>query len=307
MIDEYALIHDIFDPAAYSHPELINVCLPFLREPLMKEALVRNLADGAWQRYTGTLPFTPHRLCMELVRKLDKGNRLRSFRRCMTTDPTDIPGWCHEAAASHSAEALTAIISTHASVAGLPRLGMTNIEKVTSSPWWADRTSSRTMNRSLTDYQQALTPILRHANSVMFIDPNLDPSAMNYQSFGNILALAGGRRLPPHIEIHRSFCEGDGPRRTFPTDVEWRRRFTGLAIQAQKNGIHLEVFGWDDFHDRYLIADIIGLQVGAGFDTTTNPHATTTWARLGRQDIDRFTKHFSREARPDALRWHISW
>ena len=307
MLDEYALIPDIFDSTAYSLPGLVDVCLPHLREPLMKEAIVRDLANGAWQRCVGAPPFTPHRLCLELLRKLASGNRLRTFPRCGAADPVDIPGWCQEAIAAHASAPITAIIGTHASVTANRGKGFTDIEKITSAQWWQNRSPSRTMARTLADFRQTLTPILRHANSVMFIDPNLDPSARNYRDFGQILALAAGRHPGPHIEIHRSLCEGDGQRRTFPDKIEWKRRFDGLAAQAKQGGIHLEVFGWDDFHDRYLITDIIALQIGAGFDTTTDPNATTTWARLGRDDIDKFTRHFDPAARPGALRWRLTW
>jgi len=307
MLDEYALIPDIFDPSAYSRPGLIDVCLPHLREPLMKEAIVRDMAGDAWRRFIGAPPFTPHRLCLELLRKLERGNRLRSFPRCGAADPTDVSGWCQEAIASNAREALTAVITTHASAALHRRHDFTDIERITAAQWWHDRSPSRTMARSLAAYQQALRLILRHANSAMFIDPNLDPSAYNYQFFDQILALAGNRRPAPRIEIHRSHCLGDGQGRTFPTEAEWRKRFAGLATKAQGFGIQIEVFGWDDFHYRLLITDIIGISVEAGFDTTNDPNAITPWGRLGRQDLDRFTRDYDPAGRPSALRWRIRW
>lgn len=307
MLDEYALIPDIFDPTAYSRPGLAEICLPHLREPLMKEAIVRDLAGGAWQRFLGAPPFTPHRLCIELLKNLASANRLRPFQRCGAADPVDVPTWCREALAAHAVEAVTAIIATHASVAAQRGSEITDIEKITSAPWWANRSPSKTMVRSLANYQQVLSPILRHANSVMFIDPNLDPTSRNYRDFSQILSLASGRRPSLRIEIHRSLCEGDGPGRTFPIETEWKRRFNGLAAQARQSGIHLEVYGWDDFHDRYLIADIIGLHVGAGFDTTTNPRDSTTWGRLGRKDLDHFSAHFHPAKRPADLRWRLTW
>ena len=50
------------------------------------------------------------------------------------------------------------------------------------------------------------------------------------------------------------------------------------------------VYFWDDMHDRYLISDIVGVQMPNGFDTTTAPNSITTWSRLScnaRDDIQR--------------------
>jgi hypothetical protein len=50
--------------------------------------------------------------------------------------------------------------------------------------------------------------------------------------------------------------------------------------------LSVEVFIWDNFHDRYLITDLIGISAPNGFDTTTNPRDMTTWTRLSRRDRD---------------------
>ena len=51
MLDEYALVPDIFDERAYLNRAAIEICLNHLREPILQEALVRDLADGSWSRY----------------------------------------------------------------------------------------------------------------------------------------------------------------------------------------------------------------------------------------------------------------
>ncbi len=62
------------------------------------------------------------------------------------------------------------------------------------------------------------------------------------------------------------------------------------------------VFLWQDFHDRYLIADVLGVTVGAGFDVTVMANDETTWARLGRDDRDKFQRRFDPAARPQDLK-----
>jgi len=59
-----------------------------------------------------------------------------------------------------------------------------------------------------------------------------------------------------------------------------------------KVGLNVEVFIWDDFHDRHLISNLVGVGLQNGFDTTTNPNTLTTWNRLGRSDRDDIQREF---------------
>jgi hypothetical protein len=63
--------------------------------------------------------------------------------------------------------------------------------------------------------------------------------------------------------------------------------------------------GRDDFHERYLIADIVGIMAPGGFDVTGNPNDWSTWARLGRDDKDKIQRLFDPAARPDKLKWRF--
>jgi hypothetical protein len=66
--------------------------------------------------------------------------------------------------------------------------------------------------------------------------------------------------------------------------------------------ISAEVFIWDDFHDRYLISDLIGVSLPYGFDTTTDESSFTTWTRLGRHDRDDIQREFDPASGRHALR-----
>jgi hypothetical protein len=54
----------------------------------------------------------------------------------------------------------------------------------------------------------------------------------------------------------------------------------------------VEVLIWDDFHDRYVISNLIGILLSNGFDTTANPASITSWTRLGREDRDDVQREF---------------
>ena len=48
----------------------------------------------------------------------------------------------------------------------------------------------------------------------------------------------------------------------------FERRFRdGLSGRLRAAGLQAEVFVWDDFHDRYLISNLVGISLPNGFDT----------------------------------------
>ena len=129
-------------------------------------------------------------------------------------------------------------------------------------------------------YLRVLHRVFVQANSLMFIDPYLDPSSHNYREFSQLLFPLGQRMIKPRIEIHRSFCQRDGQNRTFPTKAYWEARFAVLGENLRVLGLTADVFCWDDFHDRYLIADVVGIMVPGGFDITGKQNDLSTWGRL---------------------------
>src|SRR5207248_10485148 len=139
---------------------------------------------------------------------------------------------------------------------------------------------SITVERKTARYLQVLDLVLRQSRSLMFIDPNLDPSSSNYREFIQLLLPLVQRQVHPVVEIHRSFCRGDGPARTFPNQSEWKKLFARLSAPVNAAGLQVEVFFWEDFHDRYLITDVIGIIVPSGFDVTSKPNEFSTWGRL---------------------------
>lgn len=305
ILDEYALIPDIFDPAAYSKPDLIEAYLTFLKEPLLQESIVRDLCDGGWRRFCTENSAGLHRLSKEIIRKLAQGNRLRSFPSQLGTDPLNATGWCNEGLAESGIEPLTGIIAGHKTKQVFTQTEVASIEKLTGTSWWQSRSPSITIDRKTSEYERVLYRLLRQANSLMFIDPNLDPSSYGYREFGILLAPLRHRTVKPRIEIHRSLCDGDGPRRTFPDLATWRTRFEPLHLILDSHGLSAEVFGWDDFHDRYLITDILGSTTPAGFDVTGKPDDFSTWGRLGRDDKDKIQRLFDPAARGGSLRWRF--
>ena len=142
------------------------------------------------------------------------------------------------------------------------------------------------------DYDAALAPVLRHANSLIFVDPFIDPT--DHYQYGDLLKLLAGlraRSVKPLVEIHRAAWYGGGDKRPQVNDVV-AALTPAITTAAKTAGLSVDVFLWDDIHDRYLITDLIGIGLQYGFGTTTKPNAQTTWHRLGRSDRDSVQREF---------------
>ena len=96
----------------------------------------------------------------------------------------------------------------------------------------------------------------------------------------------------PLIEIHRVWDSGSGHDRTIYTKDELHRRFASLNEQLINAGLTVKIYVWPDFHDRYLITDVMGLSIPYGFDISTAQDETTTWTRLSRRDRDAIQLEF---------------
>ena len=200
-------------------------------------------------------------------------------------------------------EPLTGVIAGHATKQAFPAGQVASIEKLTGVPWWQNRSPTVTLDRKTAEYLRVLHRVLMQANSVMFVDPNLDPSSYNYREFRQLLVPLAQRVIKPRIEIHRSLCKGDGQSRTFPTKADWGDKFAVLGESLKVLGLTADVFGWDDFHDRYLIADVVGILVPGGFDITGKQNDWSTWARMGRDDKDKIQRLFDPAKRQP--KWHF--
>jgi hypothetical protein len=266
---------------------------------------VRDLFAGGWSKFCMSQSSGLHRHCKEIVRKLAQNNRLRPYPPHAGPAPVSAVDWCQESLRTSTADALDGIIASHNTKQKFDHSEVASIEKLTGTNWWQKRSPSTTLDRKTADYLRVMHRVLMQANSLMFIDPNLDPSSYNYREFPQLLEPLTKRAVKPRLEIHRSFCKGDGKSRTLPTKAEWKVSFAGLDAQLKTRGLEAEVFFWDDFHIRLLITDVVGINLEAGFDTTSRPDDKTIWTRLGRSDKDSWQKRFDPAANTPKWRFTI--
>ena len=286
LLNDYAITPDVFDITSYSSKEVCGLRLDKIREVMMDEGLVRDLRSGEWRSLFGNNGRPWHGRAKEIVKKLYMQGRLVEFAASRTIAPATDEEWCVEALSSHRRRPMTGgVIVTHAVKAAYRREPLVErIDLLSRAPWWTSRDSSVRPDRKLADYRRHLRPLLRCANSLQFIDPHLHPERPGYRGFAKLLADAGRRRPAPSIEIHRVCYVGSGPRQTHPNFEPIFRKELTEPLRAV--GLSAEVFVWDYFHERYLLSNLIGIQLGNGFDTTGKPDDLTTWDRLGRKARD---------------------
>lgn len=296
LLADYAITPDVFDATSYPTAGECEARLETIREAMLTEGLVRDLRDGSWSTLFATDDRPWHRRGTELVKKLAKQGRLVRHEPERSAPPAHDRQWCAEALATHAKQPFTGGVIVTKSVKDEYRREPTvaRIDRLADAPWWASRSPSVRLQRTRDDYEAHLDAVLRCSNSLIFIDPHLDPAKRGYRDFGALLTRAGRRAPVPKIEVHRVCYEGSGPGRRFPMRNDptyFERVFRNeLASRLRGAGLRARVFVWDDFHDRYLISNLIGISLPNGFDTKANQ--TTTWSRLGRKDRDDVRREF---------------
>ena len=266
-----------------------------------------HLRDGAWVRLFLETGRPWHLRGKELLKKLASQKRLVMAKPAGTQPPACDADWCNEALASHGIQPLTGIVATDATA--LPHAGtavVSAVGKLANAAWWTARSPSLRLNRALIDYECALELALRHANSLMLVDPYIDPTDRHqYGDLLRILAKLQHRSVKPLVEIHRAAWYGAGnDKRPKVPDVV-AALLPGLTATAKTTGTSFEVFLWDDIHDRYLVTDLIGISLPHGFGTTTARNAVTTWTRLGRTDRDSVQRDFDPAHRAPRHRFKV--
>jgi hypothetical protein len=291
LLCEYAVTPDVFDIASYSNEEEGTARFEYLKDVFLEEVVLRNLRNGEWLSFLKHNERSWHRRGKELLMKMEKQNRLLLSENALPVAPSNDVGWCREALASHEINPSAGVISTVKVANDIgPNPILARIDRLGSSPTWTARSSSERLARNEADYEEQLHLIMKCANSVMLIDPHLDPTKDRYGHVLRLLLLAQDRRFPPLIEIHRV---KSGPNPPAVDSAEWENRFrnewgTGLSDA----GLHVEVFIWDKHHDRYLITDLIGIQMANGYDISKKPNDITTWCRMSRKARDDIQREF---------------
>jgi hypothetical protein len=216
--------------------------------------------------------------------------------------PTD-EEWCNEALASYQVKPLTGIVtSSELAKAHKGNPLVASISRMENASWWKERSPSIKFCRTKEEYRRHLEPLFLCSNSIMFIDGHLDPSKERYQDFISLLAPLTRLKRKPLIEIHRGCYLGSGSKRVLLKEQELRDIFRiNCAKLIKPLDFQIEVFIWDDIHDRHIITDLMGVLLANGLDTSTSGESTT-WARLGRKERDYIQRRYDPANRKEHLK-----
>lgn len=308
MLSEYALIPDVFDHASYASAEECDQRLRELKECITTRGIVRNLHGGNWWKFVDGCRGRWHKRGLELLKKLKQQGRLSDASCCSSQLPEDGATWCVEALASHAQVPLAGIVADQATASAYQSHNLVTATSVMNEQtWWLGGKNSIQLKRSKADYVTSLGPTLRHSNFIMFIDPHLDAERPDYASFSDLLSVCGPRSTVPRIEIHRVCTTGSGKDKRVRDNKDWERSFRSVLEQVvHKANLQVEVFLWDDFHDRYLISNLIGILMPNGFDTEEKNPSVTRWARLDRDHRDCVEREFDPASGMHQLRHRFS-
>ncbi len=286
LFSEYAVTPDVFDDSCYESPNggLCGVYVRQLQEVFLSEGIVRDLRDKEWSRQLLDHNNPWHTHANKLLKVLEFNGRLVPIGSVSVSTPTNDCEWCKEAlSATNRPDGI--IVSSRTKNSYKKNSLVESVEKLsfsTKCTWWSPRDGSIRLKRDINDYKGALKLILKHARYIKFIDPYIYPKRSGYAGFIQLLEAASNRpsKSPQlRVEIHTTFRNINKKSKEESLRImkdTFQKKFAGLS----RRNLEVKVFIWNDFHDRYLVSNLGGIQMSNGFDTSTGP-LKTTWSRLG--------------------------
>jgi hypothetical protein len=279
LLPEYCIIPDVFDIKSYgeslnneySYRQLYEVYLSLLRQILLEHGIVRNLNKGQWSEFIKNKQSDPQNRICEILKTLSKQNRLIDDKsNYFINDCKNLEQWCKIAIESHEKDSLDRIIMTSEFYKKYYHY-CPEIVKIDDIEKWSKNIYSIRMEKNLDNYVKYLKPIFKHSNSLMFIDPYIREKE-NLRVFINII-----NQMPINselvLEIH-STNDGIKDKKIL------ENKFQALKIIKNKFK-KITVYYWSNFHDRYIVSDLVGISLPHGLVTNSQK---TTWVKLTPDD-----------------------
>lgn len=306
ILPEFSLIPDVFDSTTYRDPSSGNALLCSVLNEILQDGIITNLRDGHWYNYIQTCTsrnWYPN--AMIILRSLFSNNKVHSRKPTLTTFTDDDVHWCLEAINLTSTVPLHGIVCSQSvfnSIGMHPKLSC--ISQLHTTNWWNNRNRTISINHNPTDFTQYLEPIVTTSNSLMIIDRFIDPGKKDYRKFIRVISSICSSCDIPSIEIHRVEYFGTN-KSNIKNRLFWENRFrTNLAFLPASIRNKIEVFIWDEFHDRYIVTDVVGITSGNSFSLRNNK-PPTRWTRLDSTARSDVTLEFDAAAGLHALKYRF--
>lgn len=311
LLAEYAITPDVLFSSFYSSTELEDALVSPVANSIMASGLVRDLRDGEWSELLSNPECHLNPRSKHFIMMLINKNRLRAYQSILPESPVTSADWCQEAFASHLKSCLSGIITTKSVaeqfkskkhiVAAIHSLGNGAVE------WWQPLKGNEEVKRDIDDYLFHLRLFLEHANSLYFVDGNLDPTKSNYRNFVKLIDVIARRKKLPLVQIHRQEFYGTTKDKKNSTlsIADWKERFTEkLQPVLAGSRLKVQVYIWNRIKDRYFLSDLAGIAMNNGFDegSKSDPISITTWSRLDRKITeDRYRMYDEAYRRKDLI------
>ncbi len=295
MLSQFAIVPRAFSPAHATSPNALDSGIGSLNDLCRAEGLFLDLRNGGWSAFLSSL----NDRGKAFLSFAKKRNRIITVEGKLKTDPNEDDEWLWEAQAINDKGRCRAIVADD-QMAGENGhdASITSIERLNTTAWWENRSHSEEISRTTKNYLETLWPLLKQARLLMFVDPYIDPAAENYEEFPQILLSSGSKELRPLIQIHRASWRRDTAGKLVTQGLgAWNADFAAWSNQLEAAGITCEVYIWPDVHDRFLVTDIISINLPNGFDIAKRAHAPTRWTRLTQQDQERLQKEYDPSCR----------
>ena len=306
MLQEIAITPGAFDSSSYSSTDTCDAHFEGLKQALLEWTIIRGLRDGGWKEAVWGLSGSMSPRAREILKKLHIQNRVFGHVRCLANPPASDSDWCLEAIESCKRLPLHGILTSESTKSAFAKDPLVaSVAKRYSALWWNQledgHPGGHQSGRTLADYRSRLHLIFRHARSLIFLDPHLDPTRPGYAQFLDLIDEALTRaHTPPIIEIHRCCTEGSGREKRIVPNGEWEKRFRS-KWSAHPSARQIEVFIWSKNHDRHLISDLIGIHIGNGFDLSNDGQDRISWSRISRKNRDEVQRTVDPAVNPNLL------
>lgn len=287
LLPEYSITPDVFDINSYSSDDyeshqLCGLYLKVLTKAILKYSLVRDLNRGQWSQFIKSMqsrhPDTQHRI----LATLRKNKRLIIDTFCTDSKPSSYQEWCELAINSHEKNPLNYVLVSKILEQDFVEYKPL-ITSIQSCDFLENENYSLRLNKTISDYVSNLDAIFKHSNSIMLIDPYLY-LPQNLEKIINIIQNIHHIKRSISLELHLS-GEKVNP------DVHVST-FNSILYPLKTRVEKIKIFYWHSFHDRYLISDLIGINLRHGFQIDNNGRKST-WTRLSNQNRDELQKEFT--------------
>lgn len=306
MLHEFAVSPDIFLSSAFGVKTDLGAFLPgethgqlaltSLLKGIERFGVIRNLSGGKWWGVLDGRKDGLHPRSREVLKKLNSNGRVVDAPARIAGSPTAEKDWLAEAVASHDAEPkITRFFGTDEFCASLKAVDHKHLPAgISRIPYclpFSGGGCSIKVKRNIDAYIEVLRPLIKYSRSLMFIDPYLDLAAPNYKDFVTLLETIASINPDAEVELHRQIKVTQG--QTMLTASAWKQRFAQvIAANPALKKLSINVFVWDEFHDRYLVSNLMGISVPYGFDTTGKDEATR-WSMLSTEDANDVREEFT--------------